>query len=108
VSQGCWWILGVVVALAIVTTVISEVRKSWHLKGLSPSQRRIVELKLASYQILRSQVNITNEELVRGQRTIGEHDAEIHELFATMDEAQKNALHNAYAKLSWRFTVLCG
>jgi|SRR5215210_5475545 len=102
--SGWWWVLGFVVAIVMGTQIISDAKKSWQLRSLSPTQRKIVELKLESWKVLRSQVNINHKELVTSQRRLGKIDAEITQLFDTLDEAQKNEVHRAYGRV-WRYSL---
>src|ERR1700686_2033013 len=97
-----WWVLIIVAALVMVEQMLSDARKSWHLRSLSPTQRKIVELKLESWKVNQSKVNINLDELRAILRTEGKLDAEISQLFDTLTEAQKNEVHRAYGKV-WRY-----
>ena len=97
-----WWVLIIVAAIVMVTQIISDAKKSWHLRSLSPTQRKIVELRLESWKVNQSMVNINLDELRAIQRTLGKIDAEWSRLWATLDEAQKNEVHRAYGKV-WSY-----
>src|SRR5438477_7885484 len=100
------WILGIFVGISAISYGLADLWKNWKLRSfsLSPAQREIVELRLEQRENQQEQaVDAKSGNRIgweRNEKINREIESKISRLLAALDEAQRNEVHRALAKIS--------